>query len=752
VPGCPTVCTRDGDSFEPRENIKGDIARGLFYMDVRYNGDADDGYALNLRMWDQVGNSGSQIGKLSTLVAWSLADPPDDRERWRNDKIDGDYQHNRNPFIDHPEWVCSIWPFPVCGTGGTNQPPTTAPMSKTTAEDTQTTVTLTASDPNSDPLSWSISQAAGHGTASVNGSTLTYTPAQDFNGQDVVGVTVSDGKGGSASTTVTITVTPVNDTPVAGPVTAATTKNTSKEITLAGSDVDGDALTYALSGSPSAGTVTIDGDTATYTPPNEFTGQATFSYTATDPGALTSPPATVTVNVAPGPQPPVPTPVTKETDEDEPVTFTLPATDPNGDALTFAIQGQPAHGTASVIGDQATYTPNANYHGPDSFTWTVSDGTATVGSSATITVASVNDVPVATSRSVTTAEDTPSNQFFVTSSDADGDPRTYELDAEPEHGTVSLAENGRTTYTPEANYFGPDSFTFTASDATSTSDPATVTVTVTAVNDVPVATAGSATTAEDTAKAVTLAGTDVEGDPLGYALGTQPAHGSVTLAGDQATYTPAANYHGPDSFTFTASDSTTTSGPQTVSITVTPVNDAPVVVGASVQTTLGSPVSVTLPASDIDGDPVAITGVSAPAGGSATFSGTTVTYTPTKAGSDLFTVTVSDGQGGTATAQVGVAVTKTTPTLALSAGKLKAGKKGTLKVQVTGVTGIPATGTVTLKVAGKKYTANVVNGVATVKTAKLPDKAKLKVKATYSGDAQYLGAVATQTFPVKQPK
>jgi endonuclease I len=109
VPGCPSVCTRDSDSFEPRENIKGDIARGLFYMDVRYNGDADDGYGLNLRMWDQVGDSGSQIGKLSTLVAWSLADPPDDRERWRNDKIDGDYQHNRNPFIDHPEWVEAIW-------------------------------------------------------------------------------------------------------------------------------------------------------------------------------------------------------------------------------------------------------------------------------------------------------------------------------------------------------------------------------------------------------------------------------------------------------------------------------------------------------------------------------------------------------------------------------------------------------------------------------------------------------------------
>ncbi len=108
VPGCP-ICKSDGDSFEPRDSFKGDLARGLFYMDVRFNGDADDGYGLDLRMWDTVGNSGSQIGKLSTLVAWSLADPPDAGERTRNDLVDDLYQHNRNPFIDHPEWVCSIY-------------------------------------------------------------------------------------------------------------------------------------------------------------------------------------------------------------------------------------------------------------------------------------------------------------------------------------------------------------------------------------------------------------------------------------------------------------------------------------------------------------------------------------------------------------------------------------------------------------------------------------------------------------------
>ena len=747
VPGCPSVCTRDGDSFEPRENIKGDVARGLFYMDVRYNGDADDGFGVNLRMWDQVGSSSSQIGKLSTLVAWSLADPPDDRERWRNDKIDGDYQHNRNPFIDHPEWVCAIWPTAACGTGGSNQPPTTSPMTKTTVEDTATTVTLSASDPNSDPLTWSVGQAAAHGTAGVTGSTLSYTPAQDFHGTDVVGVTVSDGHGGTASTTVTITVTPVNDAPVADPVSAATTKNTSKDIALAGSDVDGDSLTYALVGEPSQGTVVVNGATATYTPPTDFTGAATFSYAATDPGVLTSPSATVTVTVASSQQPPVPTAVVETTDEDEPVTFALTATDPNGDPLTFAIQGQPAHGSASVLGNQATYTPAANYHGPDAFTWTVSDGTDTVSSSATLTVTSVNDVPGAIGRSATTDEDT-TRVFFVTASDADGDPRTYALDSQPEHGTVALTGAGQVTYTPAPDYHGPDSFTFTASDAESSSLPATVSVTVASVEDAPAAAPASATTAEDTATTVNLLGSDGDGDALTYALGAQPAHGSVSLVGDQATYTPTANYHGPDSFTWTVSDGkSATTGTGTV--TVTSVNDQPSVQGAQLQTTLGSPVTVTLPSADVDGDPVAISAVGSPGGGSVTYSGTTLTYRPSRAGTDAFVVTVSDSNGGTATAQVGVAVAKAAPTLGLSAGKLKPGKKGTIKVAVTGVPGSLATGVVTLKVGTKRLTANVVNGVATFRTAKLPDKARLKVTATYAGDGQYLGGSAKRTFKLK---
>ncbi|MCX4734093.1 endonuclease I family protein [Streptomyces sp. NBC_01363] len=106
VSGAPGNYT-DSDSFEPRDAVKGDVARMLLYMAVRYEG--DDSFP-DLEPNDKVSNgSAPNIGRLSVLKAWSQEDPPDTFEKRRNDVIFDQYQHNRNPFIDHPEWVESIW-------------------------------------------------------------------------------------------------------------------------------------------------------------------------------------------------------------------------------------------------------------------------------------------------------------------------------------------------------------------------------------------------------------------------------------------------------------------------------------------------------------------------------------------------------------------------------------------------------------------------------------------------------------------
>ncbi|BBJ46717.1 ribonuclease [Streptomyces antimycoticus] len=106
VPDAPGNRT-DDDSFEPRDQVKGDVARMILYMAVRYDG--DDGFA-DLEPNDNVDNgSAPNIGRLSVLKEWSAEDPPDAFEKNRNQVIYDSFQHNRNPFIDHPEWVDSIW-------------------------------------------------------------------------------------------------------------------------------------------------------------------------------------------------------------------------------------------------------------------------------------------------------------------------------------------------------------------------------------------------------------------------------------------------------------------------------------------------------------------------------------------------------------------------------------------------------------------------------------------------------------------
>src|SRR5207244_2763323 len=206
------------------------------------------------------------------------------------------------------------------------------------------------------------------------------------------------------------------------------------------------------------------------------------------------------------------------------------------------------------------YTPAANCNGSDSFTFNANDGTVdSPAATISITVTAVNDAPVAANDAYSTNEDTALNVaaagVLANDSDVDGDALTAVLVGAPAHGSVTLNANGSFTYTPAANYNGRDSFTYKANDGTIDSAAATISITVTAVNDAPVANAQSVTTAEDTAKAIVLTASDVEGDTLTYSIVSGPSHGSLSGTAPNVTYTPAANYNGPDSFTFKASES-----------------------------------------------------------------------------------------------------------------------------------------------------------------------------------------------------
>ncbi|MGE2692847.1 Ig-like domain-containing protein [Mycolicibacterium pulveris] len=384
---------------------------------------------------------------------------------------------------------------------------------------------------------------------------------------------------------------------------------------------------------------------------------------------------------------------TVTTSEDTPITVdVITGTDPDaaaGDVVAVTDVTQPQNGTVTLQGGTLTYTPNPDFYGTDTFTYTISDeesplhlhglrglwaaifggdlghaDTVTV----TVTVTPVNDVPVAVDDAVTVGEDSGATVVDVlgNDTDVDGDELSVTAAGAAGNGTVTLID-GAVTYTPDADFHGTDSFTYTVSDGNGGTATATVTVTVTAVPDSPAPADDFYTTAEDTPLTIPAPGVlgndvDADGDDLSVRLTTMPLYGTLVLNSDGSfTYTPNPDFHGSDSFTYAASDGNGGTATATVYVTVNPVNDAPVAVddavtadedsGATVVDVLGND-------TDVDGDELSLTAAGAAGNGTVTLVDGVLTYTPDTDfhGSDSFTYTISDGNGGTATATVYVTV------------------------------------------------------------------------------------------------
>ena len=550
-----------------------------------------------------------------------------------------------------------------------NDPPVANDDSAITDEDVSILLDVLGNDSDVDgPLGVpTIISGPTNGTVLVSGDgSITYTPAPNYNGPDSFTYQVCDNGTPLPAlcdvATVTLTIDPVNDPPVTDDETVTTPQDAAINIAVLDGDTDLDGFLdiglLTIASGPANGSVTVEADgTITYTPAPGYTGTDDFTYQICDTGTpLPAACATglVTINVTDE----APTAVDDAftVTEDLPLAFnpTLNDTDPNGnlDPGTLSLIVAPTNGALAVLSDgNVVYTPNANYNGPDSFTYIVCDLDGYCDEAfVVLTVDPVNDPPAAIDDAASVNEDASVVIDVLDNDNDDLDPAggldqsSVSIATDPSNGSVVVGVDGQITYTPNPDFTGTDSFEYSVCD---TGAPlpaecavATVNITVAAVNDAPSIADDSETTPEDTPVTleVTANDSDLDGnlDTSTLVVISGPLNGSVSVEPDgTVVYTPAPDYTGPDSFMYQICDTGTPlpseCGTAVVYIDVLPVNDAPVAVDDTATCDEDGEVAidVLLNDSDIDGNLGIPIIVSEPDNGTVTVNADgTISYTP----------------------------------------------------------------------------------------------------------------------------
>jgi len=373
--------------------------------------------------------------------------------------------------------------------------------------------------------------------------------------------------------------------PVAQDINASTNEDVAINITLAGSDPEGEALTYTILEVNNA-TVTLNNDVANYLPDANFNGTDTFTYYAND-GTSDSNIGTVTMTVNAEDDDPNTQNVSATTDEDVAVVVQLAAEEYDGDSYSFAIVDDPTNGSVSLDGTTVTYTPNQDFNGTDTFTFEATDDTGrfmNVGT-ATITINPINDAPVLVTTSVTeSVNEEASVDITITATDVDGDQLTFDWNNNDWSGGSDVEVQGDITINGNIFTFAANpntelaegvtttgQFYYLAQDSEYNSDVGLATVTITGVDDLPHADDKNVFTPQNTSLDILLSSTDPDGGDnsgIQYEVTESPSNGVVSLNGTTVTYTPTTDFHGSDSFKYKVSGDTTIA---TVSITVNEV-------------------------------------------------------------------------------------------------------------------------------------------------------------------------------------
>ncbi|WP_411049703.1 tandem-95 repeat protein, partial [Vibrio parahaemolyticus] len=503
----------------------------------------------------------------------------------------------------------------------------------TTEEDTAVTIDVLVndSDVEGDVLSiQSASVPSEQGSVDIVDGKLVFTPAENFNGEATITYIVTDGDL-TDEAKVTVTVTPVNDSPVAVDDTVSTQEDTVVTIDVLpnDSDVDGDKLSIQSASVPEAqGKVEIVEGKLVFTPAENFNGDAEITYTVTD-GQLTDE-AKVTVTVNPVNDAPIIKVDAVESITEDAVntdtvvaTLTVRDTDTSEDQLTVSLENN-SNGYFVLVGDEVKLTQagvdavnNDELNLKDlTISASVSDGVnPTANDSDSLIVNRVNDAPTVENAIADQelSEDFATYTIDLNDAFKDSDSALNFSVSGNSNVLVSI-ENGIATISPTADWNGSETLTFTATDPSGESISQRVDFTVASVADI---VADKATVVEDTPTIIKVLGNDTfEGDGKVVSLDANngPANGTVSVNPDgSVTYTPNDNYVGKDTFTYIVT-SGGVSESTTVSVDVTSVNDAPVAKDdiATTQEDTAVTIDVLPNDTDVDGDKLSIQSVTVP--------------------------------------------------------------------------------------------------------------------------------------------
>ena len=521
-------------------------------------------------------------------------------------------------------------PVPNAGSGGsgTEDSPVAIRLGGTDVDGSVTAVTVTTLPANGTLfLADGVTPVvAGTPLTPAQAVNLVFVPNPDFNGNATIGFTVTDNDGAtSAPASAVVTVAPVNDGPVAGADSATFAEDSVATGNVLGndSDVDGPSLSVASfvfggvsfpAGSTaivgSVGTLVINTDGSwSFTPAPDFNGPVPAIQVTTTDGSLSAT-STLSLTVTPVNDAPLAQADLASTPINTPATIAVLANDSDVEGETLTVTGaslaDPSQGSVTVNTDGTLgFAPALNFTGTATITYTVRDASG-ASSTATVTVnVGNNSAPDGTDVTRSLPEDgsytLQAGDFGYSDADAGQTLANVRIDSLPAAGAlllngvpvtagtvVSLAQlaAGALVFAPAADGNGAPyaSFGFSVQDSSGGFDtaPNTFRFDVTPVNDTPVATIDAASTNEDTALTLTPAtllanDSDVDGDTLTIASVQSAVNGSVALVGGNVVFTPAVNYNGPASFTYTVIDGNGGSSTATVNLSINAVGDAAVI-------------------------------------------------------------------------------------------------------------------------------------------------------------------------------